>query len=734
MMVKQRENHMTKLPSHSKPLSTPEIRVLVVENDKRTRRSHEINLKRWGYCPIFAEGNGEALLLDAEQKVSDQACHLALVDMRLISDHDRSDKSGLSLIPKLQPALAIVASGSGDDRDTTKLAFHYGAFDFVNKVSELDALKHALGKAAKQMQSGDHGPTVRIKRKLVDQIMNALAPGKPEQVCELLKAMFPEAKLIVAEQISGAARTPSVNLGRESFVLRLQVDELQPFVVKLALLDRTRTEIRNYKQHVRDRLPGRFYGPIELERCCERWHIGGIVYPFNSSKVFTVYYQEATALEICDSLRHLFEQVWIPHYQEHRQKHCDSLYHRYQVRWGDQEWVKSLRLYVANLRNGIALSPRHELIDHHENIARWIQKRTGDFGNDPDQDETIFLGQYDDFYGHGDLQADNFFVDSNGQCWSIDHERAGIGPIFQDFVLLELDIWVHVAQLAGIEDLIQAFSLSISDPVGYGNASQVLGPKNLENEKVCQVVRCLRQLALNDRNSLTSDPRVYYWGLLLNALYRITLLQNKIELLNRQTNRTQSETVELHRLSVEQEKTHLLGAMVTHRLDHWDDGANWPPKHWKINEWQNQATAVLESTRQEYSFYFSEQQRATLSYLITGLNSSYLDQIQEAWSVAENGSVAPGEIEEVLAKFGQYLIELRKNSQAVVSTPIMETLDASIEIINNNRFDILHRLKLSVPLIPLLLTYEVDLELPNRLNFRSTGSWFYDTFLGHIDE
>ena len=131
-------------------------RVLVVENDPRTADLHHKNLLRWGYEPFVAEGFGEDLLEDAQKKARDHACHVALVDMRLMDDYDKNDKSGLDLVPKLKPTLSIIVSGSGNDRATTLEAINKEAidfigkeevFDFIRKEAKLDKLRNAIQKA-----------------------------------------------------------------------------------------------------------------------------------------------------------------------------------------------------------------------------------------------------------------------------------------------------------------------------------------------------------------------------------------------------------------------------------------------------------------------------------------------------------------------------------------------------------------------------------------------------------
>ena len=106
-------------------------RILVVDNDEKTCESlHEL-LSYWGYTVFIAEGDGESLLEDAQIKARENRCQIAIVDMRLIDDFDRDDKSGLELVEKLKPTVSLVMSGHGDDLTASESLEEKGAASFI---------------------------------------------------------------------------------------------------------------------------------------------------------------------------------------------------------------------------------------------------------------------------------------------------------------------------------------------------------------------------------------------------------------------------------------------------------------------------------------------------------------------------------------------------------------------------------------------------------------------------
>jgi Ser/Thr protein kinase RdoA (MazF antagonist) len=150
-------------------------------------------------------------------------------------------------------------------------------------------------------------------------------------------------------------------------------------------------------------------------------------------------------------------------------------------------------------------------------------------------------------------------VDDRGDIWVIDFERSGPGPILQDFVELEADLLNRLVASEG-RDFAKTFALGVwsAFPTTLDQLPLLPDVASPQMNKAMQVIVSLRRLAHQCTGE--SDARPYLWGLMLNALFRATLLPGD----------------EAHQR--EQLRALMLASILCHRLEHW--GQPWPPKHW----------------------------------------------------------------------------------------------------------------------------------------------------------
>jgi ActR/RegA family two-component response regulator len=570
--------------------STKKINVLVVENDPITRDSHRMNLVSWGYNPILAEGIGVDLIRDACRKARYYECYVALVDMHLFDDHDRQDKSGLDLVPRLKPALSIIVSGSGDNRETTLEATKKGAYNFVGKEETLalDKIRDSIDLALHEMKVGDYGSKVTIAQPLLDKIVEIISP-RSEQIRNLLRLLFPSSREIHVESLGGATRTLSLKPRRRSMILKARPDR-DPFqVVKIARPAKVRMESANYQKYVKSKIPDNFHAQIQESK--SSWEAGGIVYNFFGAGLqtfveFSSFYKTVSEQEICEVLDHLFRHTWGTRYQDTRRRSRQrSLFQAYSKVWGGMQWQNSLKQYMKenpdmNFDPGIGFL--------FEDPVYWVVRRTG-MGQTPETDASYSLHD-EEAVTHGDLQGDNFFVDTKNQAWTIDYERTGYGPILQDFVQLEIDILIRLANFYQIELyqflqlLLMLFSNQCLSTHGEFN-NGLFNNESMENEKIRKTLVVLMKLRTLAQPFLkNNDMRPYCWGLLLNSVFRTTLLTKKIA-------STESQN-EFKHLMYEKSLSMLLGAVISNRLDFWDDP--WPLSDWPTEQWKAAQNSTIQ--------------------------------------------------------------------------------------------------------------------------------------------
>jgi hypothetical protein len=160
---------------------------------------------------------------------------------------------------------------------------------------------------------------------------------------------------------------------------------------------------------------------------------------------------------------------------------------------------------------------------------------------------------------HGDLHADNVFVDKRGEPWLIDFEWTGHGHILRDAVELEADIKFRLLELRPSEEAHLPYALEMSLLLPESVTDDLHPPADIQNHsellKAFSVVAGLRQVAHEVTGS--RDLREYYWALLCESLFVATH--------KRLPEKTQDRAL-------------LSAALICERLARWQEP--WPPKEW----------------------------------------------------------------------------------------------------------------------------------------------------------
>jgi two-component system chemotaxis response regulator CheY len=123
------------------------MKILVVDDDKTTRKLLSLYLKGKGYEVITAE-NG----LDAMEKVGTENINFILTDMNMPYMDGIEFTKNLKSDPTLS-SIPIVMVTTEADEDEKKRAFEAGADDYLVKPTNADQINESIKKILKKMFS-----------------------------------------------------------------------------------------------------------------------------------------------------------------------------------------------------------------------------------------------------------------------------------------------------------------------------------------------------------------------------------------------------------------------------------------------------------------------------------------------------------------------------------------------------------------------------------------------------
>ena len=522
-------------------------RILLVDNDPESCDSYKDLLQQWGYNPILATGFGVALKEDAWKKAEEYRCSLALIDLRLIDDDDEMDMSGAEFAKSLKPLLRpIILTGIEDPTTLRKLLLDYKEITYLGKQDRRDEFRQRLDAEASQV-SASKRQLEFIQTELLDDFLKSeLIKGTKEhadQIVDVLARLFPDAKKLRFEKVSGWGETEVSSAVRpNSIVIKVYEDGLEPCLVKLARARKVEHEVKSYHAYISRKLTGSFNAQL-LQKAIA-WDIGGAAYTFisgNGTRTFSAYYKDQPIQNIQEVLGSFFRDMWKKYYGQ-AVPETKSLFELYIEVWG-QDWYEKCTNELSSSQ-----FVDEELIAINKKIGlphpiQWLNNKI-------QKNEMVFETKV--AITHGDLHGDNLMVDDRKNVWVIDYERCGKGHVLQDFIELEADILNRL--LGHPVDLLAYLKMctTVFSPTEINAFEEAtLNSDSTEIEKALKTISIIRGLAVQCTGM--KDAREYLYGLLYNMTFRAQLLHK--------TDKAKSGY------------PLLLAGLICHRIDHWDQ--NW---------------------------------------------------------------------------------------------------------------------------------------------------------------
>ncbi|NQE52764.1 hypothetical protein C5S29_04155 [ANME-1 cluster archaeon GoMg3.2] len=127
----------------------------------------------------------------------------------------------------------------------------------------------------------------------------------------------------------------------------------------------------------------------------------------------------------------------------------------------------------------------------------------------------------------------------------------------------------------------------------------------------------------------------------------------------------------------------------------------------------------LKDLRKTLLARFDASEQVIISAIVQRLDQNQLATVQSILDEIEIHSVPENELQETLSALQQALLEIRQTEIGLYDSQLMSETKDLLEMVNDPKLDVNHKLKVSVPIIPLILSYETEIGLKSGLNLKA---------------
>ena len=136
-------------------------------------------------------------------------------------------------------------------------------------------------------------------------------------------------------------------------------------------------------------------------------------------------------------------------------------------------------------------------------------------------------------------------------------------------------------------------------------------------------------------------------------------------------------------------------------------------------EGQESMQKDLKDLRKTLLARFDLNEQAIISAIVQRLDQNQLATVQSILDEIEAHSVPENELQETLSALQQALLEIRQTEMGLYDSQLTSEAKDLSEMVDDPKLDVNHKLKVSVPIIPLILSYETEVELKSGLNLKA---------------
>lgn len=114
---------------------------------------------------------------------------------------------------------------------------------------------------------------------------------------------------------------------------------------------------------------------------------------------------------------------------------------------------------------------------------------------------------------------------------------------------------------------------------------------------------------------------------------------------------------------------------------------------------------------------FDTSEQVIISTIVQRLDQNQLATVQGILDEIETHRVPENELQETLNTIQQALLEIRQTG--LNDLQLVTEAKSLSEVVDDPKLDVTHKLKVSVPIIPLILSYETEIGLKSGLNLKA---------------
>jgi len=127
----------------------------------------------------------------------------------------------------------------------------------------------------------------------------------------------------------------------------------------------------------------------------------------------------------------------------------------------------------------------------------------------------------------------------------------------------------------------------------------------------------------------------------------------------------------------------------------------------------------LEDFRKTLLACFDDNEQTIISTVIQRLDQNQSATVQSILDEIETHRLPENELQETLSAVLQALSEIKRNEAGYYDSRLVSEAAKLSEVVDDPKLDVNHKLKVSIPIIPLILKYETEVGLNGGLNLKA---------------